>query len=231
MSQSSQSSNASVYYSVQEFAELAGVSKQAVYERIKRDLKGYTRKEFGRTMISGEALQFVGNKEESSESSGLMFELEDKSSQDNEVKQASQPLEQETQAINRLKEEIDQLNQATAPELKKTLSFGEYLNTKEGMLEYLISDLEHLRNDIVRLHGEIDRLNKVIAEKDARIAEFAERFAGLAEKEQEISSNALRTAGQAQMLHAMSEQPKSIDAPQEPQKADKKRPWWKMKGK
>ena len=97
------------------------------------------------------------------------------------------------------------------------------------MLEYLISDLEHLRNDIVRLHGEIDRLNKVIAEKDARIAEFAERFAGLAEKEQEISSNALRTAGQAQMLHAMSEQPETLDAPQEPQKAEKKRPWWKMK--
>jgi predicted DNA-binding protein YlxM (UPF0122 family) len=224
--QVSQSSKSSAYYSVQEFAELAGVSKQAVYERIKRDLKGYTRKEFGRTMISGEALQFVGNKEESN---GLMFELDEKSSQDNELEQSSQLLEQESKAINQLKEEIDQLNQATAPELKKTLSFGEYLNTKEGMLEYLISDLEHLRNDIVRLHGEIDRLNKVIAEKDARIAEFAERFAGLAEKEQEISSNALRTAGQAQMLHAMSEQPEAIDAPQEPQKAEKKRPWWKMK--
>lgn len=225
----SQSSESSAYYSVQEFAELAGVSKQAVYERIKRDLRGYTRKEFGRTMISGEALQFVGNKEESSESSGLMFELEEKSSKDEGLEQERQSINQINQEINQLNQEIDQLNQATAPELKKTLSFGEYLNTKEGMLEYLISDLEHLRNDIVRLHGEIDRLNKVISEKDARIAEFAERFAGLAEKEQEISSNALRTAGQAQMLHAMSEQPEALDTPQEPQKAEKKRPWWKMK--
>ena len=202
-----QSSDTSAFYTVQEFAELAGVSKQAVYERIKRDLKGYTIKHSGRTMISGEALQFVGNKEESSESSGLMFELDSASSQSEQLEQVdNQSLEQESQAIK-------QPNQTTNQPSKA-----------DDLLEYL-------RKDVERLHGEIDRLNKMIAEKDAKIAEFAERFAGIAEKEQEISSNALRTTGQAQMLHAMSEQPDAIEAPQEPQEADRKRPWWKRKGK
>ena len=200
-----QSSDTSAFYAVQEFAELAGVSKQAVYERIKRDLKGYTIKQSGRTMISREALQFVGNKEESSESSGLMFELEEESSQPEQLERSeNQSLEQESQSINQQNQAINQVNQAN------------------DLLEYLKKEVE-------RLHGEIDRLNRMIAEKDAKISEFAERFAGIAEKEQEISSNALRTTGQAQMLHAMSEQPDAIEAPQEPQKAEKKHPWWKMK--
>lgn len=199
-----QSSDTRAYYTVQEFAEFAGVSKQAVYERIKRDLQGYTIKRAGKTMISGDALQFVGNKDESS---GLMFDLDNQSSQDEQLEQVEN---QESQS-------------------SKTV---EYLNSKEGLLEYLQSDIERLRMDIDRLHGEIDRLNGVIADKDAKIAEFAERFAGLAEKEQEISSRALTTTGQAQMLHAMSaEQPEVIDAPQELQEAEKKRPWWKRKGK
>lgn len=198
-----QSSNTSAYYTVQEFAELAGVSKQAVYERIKRDLQGYTIKKAGKTMISGDALQFVGNKEESS---GLMFDLDNQSSQDVQLEQVEKQESKPSKAV-------------------------EYLNSKEGLLEYMQSDIERLRMDIDRLHGEIDRLNGVIADKDAKIAEFAERFAGLAEKEQEISSRALATTGQAQMLHAMSEQPEVIDSPQEPQEDEKKRPWWKRKGK
>lgn len=198
-----QSSDTSAYYTVQEFAELAGVSKQAVYERIKRDLQGYTTKKAGKTMISGDALQFVGNKEDSS---SLMFDLDNQSSQDEQLEQVENQEGQSSKAV-------------------------EYLNSKEGLLEYLQSDIERLRMDIDRLHGEIDRLNGVIADKDAKIAEFAERFAGLAEKEQEISSCALATTGQAQMLHAMSEQPEVIDAPQDPQEAEKKRPWWRRKGK
>lgn len=198
-----QAEKTNAYYTVPEFAELAGVSKQAVYQRIRRDLKGYTIKEAGVTKISGDALELVGSKDiskvDQGETSKFKFELDYESS---EVDQAESKVNQVESQPN---SKVDQAESS-------------------GLLEYLKQDIE-------RLHAEIDRLNGIIAEKDAQISEFARRFADIAEKEQEISSNALRTAGQAQMLHAMSEQPEMIDAPQEPQEDEKKRPWWKRKGK
>ncbi len=219
MSKETEMNKSTAFYTVPEFAELAGVSKQAVYQRIKKDLKGYTRKEAGVTVISGEALELVGSKVEQAELSEFNFELD---SGMDEVEQ----LYREISKVDQSKRKVDQDNQSS-----ESTSLREYLNSKEGMLDYLISDLRNLRNNIERLQKEIDRLNSIIADKDAKIAEFAERFAGLAEKEQEISSRALATTGQAQMLHAMSEQPEVIDAPQEPTGAEKKRPWWRKKDK
>lgn len=198
-----QAEKTNAYYTVPEFAELAGVSKQAVYQRIRRDLKGYTIKEAGVTKISRNALDLVGSKDVSKvdqeETSKLKFELDYESS-----------------GVDQAESKVDQAESQPDSKVDQAES--------SGLLEYLKQDVE-------RLHAEIDRLNGIIEEKDAQISEFARRFADIAEKEQDVSSRALATAGQAQMLHAMSEQPEMIDAPQEPQEDEKKRPWWKRKGK
>ena len=226
MSKSRETSESTVYYTVPEFAEIAGVSKQAVYQRIKKDLKGYTRKEAGVTVISGEALELVGSKVDQAESSTFNFALDYESSG---VEQVDQVLNQPSKADESSGQAVKSSSQLS--KAGESSSLLDYMNSKEGILEYLMSDIENLRREIDRLHGDIDRLNGIITEKDAKIAEFAERFAGLAEKEQEISSRALATTGQAQMLHAMSEQPEVIDAPQEPQEAEKPRRWWHRKRK
>lgn len=227
MSKSRETSESTAFYTVPEFAELAGVSKQAVYQRIKKDLKGYTRKEAGVTVISGDALDLVGSKVDQAESSTFNFAFDYESSE----------VEQAVNQLSKADESSSQAVKSSGQSSKAAESSGllDYMNSKEGILEYLMSDIDNLRREIDRLHGDIERLNGVISDKDAKISEFAERFAGLAEKEQEISSRALATTGQAQMLHAMSEQsaeqPEVIDAPQEPQEAEKPRRWWHRKRK
>ena len=183
------------YYTAQEFADLAGVSKQAVYQRVKKDLAGYTVKRDGITLISAEALPLVGGKGKVDQPEQVKF-IEEKSEVEQAVVQDESELDKEVNKVERVKSSED-----------------------NKLLEYLIKENS-------RLIQEIEKKDKLIAEKDAAIADFASRFASIAEKEQDISSHALATAGQAQMLHAMSES-ESIEAPAE--EAPKKRHWWQKK--
>lgn len=235
LNQVSQSSETVEYLTVQEFAERAGVSNQAVYERIKKDLTGYTTKKSNRMMISVAALDFVGNKvdnqviqvnsiEQSSnlsgKSSNLTSNLSGKSSDSSVLLEDNSSFQSSNQVNNQTKSSETSMNQ-----LENQSSQAERSSDSRTLLEYLIKEN-------ARLLAEIERLNAIIAEKDTAISDFASRFAAIAEKEQEISSKALATTGQAQMLHAMSEQVEALDAPQESTEAQAKRPWWKpRKGK
>lgn len=49
------------YFSVSQFAEMANVTRQAVYRRIEKDLKNYVINENGVMKISKDALMFFGN--------------------------------------------------------------------------------------------------------------------------------------------------------------------------
>lgn len=49
------------WMTVREFAQAAGVSIQAVYQRLDKDLTSYLKAEKGRKYINADALQFVGN--------------------------------------------------------------------------------------------------------------------------------------------------------------------------
>lgn len=186
------------YYTAQEFADLAGVSKQAVYQRVKRDLAGYTVKRDGITLISAEALPLVGGKGKVDQPEQVKF-IEEKSEVEQVVVQDESKVEKE---------------------VKKDIEVEQVKSSEDSKL------LEYLIKENARLVQELERKDKLIAEKDAAIADFASRFAAIAEKEQDISSRALATAGQAQMLHAMSES-ESIEAPTE--EAPKKRHWWQKK--
>lgn len=232
--QSSESSKTVEYLTVQKFAERAGVSNQAVYERIKKDLTGYTTKKGNRMMISAAALDFVGNKVDNqvvqAESIKQSSDSSKQSNNSSERPSDSSVLLENQSIFQVIKQADNQAhNQANSTEsLKKQVenqpSQVEQSSDSRTLLEYLMKEN-------ARLIAEIERKDALISEKDAAISDFAARFAAIAEREQEISTRALATTGQAQMLHAMSEQTDAIDAPQEFTEAEKKRPWWKRKGK
>lgn len=49
------------WLTVRQFADAAGVSIQAVYQRLDKDLSSYLKTENGRKFVNSDALQFVGN--------------------------------------------------------------------------------------------------------------------------------------------------------------------------
>lgn len=193
------------YYTAQEFADLAGVSKQAVYQRVKKDLAAYTVKRDGITLISAEALPQVG--------------VKGKVDQPEQVKFAEEKTEVEQAVIQEDGKLIQEVDKEVKKESKVEQAEQPYASGDSKLLEYLIKEN-------ARLIQELEKKDSLIAEKDAAIADFASRFASIAEKEQDISSHALATAGQAQMLHAMSEAD-GIEAPVE--EVPKKRHWWQKK--
>ena len=135
------SESAPEYITVAEFAERAGVTKTAAYDRINKDLGKYVVEQDGKKMVDTAALAFIGRK----------------SSHD-------------------------------SSNIQDSVKLIEYLNA-----------------EISRLQAEIEKKDRLIAEKDRLIASYTERFADAVEQSQQIARQALDTAGQAQLLHAISE--------------------------
>ena len=236
------------YYSVPEFAELAGVSKQAVYDRIKKDLAGYTVKDGGKTMISGDALPLVGNGV-SSQSSGQVKIAESKSSKGLEQGlvqvESSKPLEQVNQALEQAvdssEKSSDQSNKSSESKVD-SIEKSSSQSSKSSESKVDSDFLNYLIKENARLIAESERKDAAIAEKDRELHSYYERVMGLteqlaslAEREQDIASKALNTTGQAQLLHAMSGDQSDVLAigkgntlseETQPEKP-KKSPWWK----
>lgn len=210
MSKERQSSYANAYYSVPEFAALAGVSKQAVYDRIKRDLSGYTRKEGGRTVISGEALPFVGVKMESKAENQLDFEKSsEKSTDTSESKENQGELLEFLESVKENQAESkgeSKGNQGKSQEKNQDSKDSQSSAAVESssFLDYLIRENARLLSEIDRKDEIIKEKEEIIKEKDSAITGYADQFAAFAHREQEISARALTTTGQAQLLHAMS---------------------------
>lgn len=232
MSKANQETAASVYYSVPEFAELAGVSKQAVYERIRRDLSGYTKKEGGRTLISGEALAYVGVKDIGKVDQEESKVLDQVSKEDNQVsKESGQVSKESGQAskgkLDNLIDSMEELRGKTAEKQRnydgiQPESGGNPVENKAESSAFL----DYLIKENTRLLAELAQKDRIIAEKDALISGYADKFAEFAEREQEISAKALTATGQAQTLHAMSAAGTAadvIEAP-EPEEVPEERP-------
>lgn len=78
-----------------------------------------------------------------------------------------------------------------------------------NMSSYLMSEVERLRQELKDKEEKVAEKDAVIADKDRQIASYSDKFIALSEKqteliqrEQEISAKALMTTGQAQLLHA-----------------------------
>jgi hypothetical protein len=230
----------SKYYTVPEFAALAGVTKQAVYDRIKKDLGGFTTKQGGKTLISAEALCMVGSgavaRDESCKSSSRS-ESETVGQSNGQVKIEIDSLSQE---VNQASESSSQVSSETSQETSGILQKDQ----EDSQGEYTL--LEYLIKENARLIDELDKKDKLIEEKDKSIHAYADRimglteqFAALVEREQDIASKALSTTGQAQLLHAMSGDQSEVVtmvqgnalSEETPLEKPKKSPWWKRKGK
>ncbi len=235
MSKANQETAASAYYSVPEFAELAGVSKQAVYERIRRDLSGYTIKEGGRTLISGEALAFVGVKDIGKVDQAESKVLDRESKESSQVSKESDQVSKESGQAS--KEKLDSLIDSVGDLRGKSSenqrnhggnqpeSGGNQVESKAESRESS-AFLDYLIKENTRLLAELAQKDRIIAEKDALISGYADKFAEFAEREQEISAKALTATGQAQTLHAMSAVGTAadvIEAP-EPEEVPEERP-------
>ena len=206
MSKANQGTAASAYYSVPEFAELAGVSKQAVYERIRRDLSGYTKKEGGRTLISGEALAFVGVKDIGKVDQGESEALDQVSKESNQVSKESGQASKAN--LDCLIDSVEELRGKTAENQRnydgsQQESGGNPVENKAESKESS-AFLDYLIKENTRLLAELAHKDRIIADKDALISGYADKFAEFAEREQEISAKALTATGQAQTLHAIS---------------------------
>lgn len=237
MSKANQETAASVYYGVPEFAELAGVSKQAVYERIRRDLSGYTKKEGGRTLVSEEALAYVGVKESGKVDQGESKALDRVSKESNQVSKESSQVSKGK--LDGLINSVEDLRGKTAekqrnPVENQSESGGNPVENKAESRESS-AFLDYLIKENTRLLAELAQKDRIIAEKDALISGYADKFAEFAEREQEISAKALTATGQAQTLHAMSaagtaadviEAPEPEEVPEE-RPAKRKWPWSK----
>ena len=230
MSKANQEKAASAYYSVPEFAELAGVSKQAVYERIRRDLSGYTKKEGGRTLISGEALAFVGVKDIGKVDQGESKMLDQASKESGQVSKESNQASKAN--LDCLIDSVEELRGKTAEKQRNHVgnqseSGGNLVENKAESRESN-AFLDYLIKENARLLAELAQKERIIEEKDALISGYADKFAEFAEREQEISAKALTATGQAQTLHAMSAAGNAadvIEAPEtEPEEIPEERP-------
>ena len=248
----------SKYYTVPEFAALAGVTKQAVYDRIKKDLGGFTTKQGGKTLISAEALCMVGSgavaRDESSKSSSqsesgtvgqsngqVKIEIDSLSQ---EVNQASKPSSQVSSEASQETSGVLRKDQEDSREDSERVKIDGRKVNQDSQGEYTL--LEYLIKENARLIDELDKKDKLIEEKDKSIHAYADRimglteqFAALVEREQDIASKALSTTGQAQLLHAMSGDQSEVVtmvqgnalSEETPLEKPKKSPWWKRKGK
>jgi hypothetical protein len=206
MSKTNQETAASAYYSVPEFAELAGVSKQAVYERIRRDLSGYTKKEGGRTLISGEALAYVGVKDIGKVDQGESKVLDQVSKESDRASEEGGQVSKGK--LDNLIDSMEDMRGKTAEKQRncdgnQSESGGNPVENKAESRESS-AFLDYLIKENTRLLAELAQKDRIIAEKDALISGYADKFSEFAEREQEISAKALTATGQAQTLHAMS---------------------------
>lgn len=220
----------SKYYTVPEFAALAGVTKQAVYDRIKKDLGGFTTKQGGKTLISAEALCMVGSGAVARDGGAVARDESCKSSSQSESETVGQSNGQVKIEIDSLSQEVNQASKSSSQvsseasqetsgilqkdqedsreDSERVKIDGRKVN-QDSQGEYTL--LEYLIKENARLIDELDKKDKLIEEKDKSIHAYADRimglteqFAALVEREQDIASKALSTTGQAQLLHAMS---------------------------
>lgn len=95
------------YLSIKEFAEKAGVSTQAVYARLGKDLQPFSKIEYGRNAVSTEALPLFSYKEKENDSiidwqlvlKSLQAQLEVK---DNQIHEKDKQLHEKDKQIEKL---------------------------------------------------------------------------------------------------------------------------------
>ena len=139
------------YYTVAEYAEMQGISKQAVYQALNKKLKGYSTKVDGKTMLVASALSAkVGEATVNENSTGKLFN--------------NQSIVQE---IESLKKQIEDANDKVNLLNKQIETLGLQLTTKDEQISKLQQALDQQQ-----------RLQLMTQQKQLNRGFFARLFAG-----------------------------------------------------
>ena len=128
------------FYTVAEFAERAGITTQAVYQRLQKDLGKYCKVESGRKMISAEALElFCGDKQgDSAETSGVSGVIEEQAAVIADIKE---------EMLAMLKDENARLASENAKLIEMLQAERKLVQEKDEMIASLTNRLADMVND------------------------------------------------------------------------------------
>lgn len=179
-----------VYLSVAEFAEAAGVSKQAVYKQVNNEnsqISPYILRDGKRTLIKATALNELYGVDTTytTQSTHLTTQLND---EENE----NQPSPIETEVEETTPPDIE--NQPVNPE---TTQNNQPVST--DYIEFLKAEIAELKADKAERE---QQFNNTIKEKDDIIKQQTEQLANLAQQIADIASKAIITTSQQQYLTA-----------------------------
>ena len=181
----------SEYFSIAEFAQRAGVSKQAIYKQVNSEdsqLAPYVKQNGKRKTIAAEALiECYGKK-------AIQPESMEKAEQD--------------QLDSISTEQSVQPKRAKKSTTRKSRSVKNKFDEQTVTAEYLAC----LKAQIATLQSEKQELNRTIQEKDQIIKQQSDKLAELAEEVAGIAHKALVTTSQQQYLTAQA----SIKTPKTP---------------
>ena len=113
------------YLSISEFAEIAGVTTQAIYKRLQTDLKDYATELKGRKVLKAEALRLFTDKEEKQPSANELQQV---------VELLKEQLRAKDEQIQRLQSALElqqQLNAATLQTFKALPGSSEKEQTED----------------------------------------------------------------------------------------------------
>lgn len=119
------------YFTISKFAEMANVTRQAVYRRVEKDLKNYVINENGVMKISKDALMFFGNSDSTivqEKNSDLMMIYNEQMAKNEELHKTEIALlsslvranSEKTSKIDNLTDTIKELNK-TIEDMQKTI--------------------------------------------------------------------------------------------------------------
>lgn len=185
------------YLSIAEFAEKAGVSKQAIYKQVNNEnsqIAPYVLRDGKKTLIKVSALSALYGVEVDN----LTFATQ------NCEEQTTQTTPKDEAAVD----ETTSDNHENQPEPQKTTQENQPIST--DYIEFLKAQVAELKADKDAVE---QRLNATIAEKDSIIKEQSAQLAELAQQVAKIADRALIATAQQQYLTAMEK--KEVDTPEE----------------
>lgn len=198
------------YISITDFAEKAGVSKQAIYKQVNNEnsqLAPFVRKEGKRTLISIEALRELYRVD----ISNLTF-----TTQPEGERVENQPAEVERQPIEVETENAQTTSQPTPdnPKINQTnpISTPDFQPISADYIAFLKAEIAELKEDKAQME---ERLNATIQEKDSIIKDQSAQLAELARQVAQIADRALIATSQQQYLTAMEKGERAEPAPAE----------------
>lgn len=181
-------------YTVAEFAEKAGISKQAVYKKIdSENFKVFVSYEDGKTYIDERALNLVAKYNSTRLNEVEQLEVETAKGQEGET------------AENNSEKEVEQSNAKAEQPLVETV--------EQPSLQALINQLEKKDEQIAFLQQQLDEAQKANREKDAHIMEQGTQLARLLEQANNLNQN-------NQILIGMKEQSQQNIVENEPMPAE-----------